>query len=133
MPLVRGSERTTPRQLRRVKLLFDQNVSHKLVKLLAVEYPHSTHVRDVGLGRATDRQVWDFARQQGFTIVSKDTDFRDRSVVDGPPPKVIWLDVHNAGTAAIESLLRERLDFVKKLDGDPETSLLILSIAAAGR
>jgi hypothetical protein len=45
-------------------------------------------------------------RAQGLLIVSKDTDFRERSYVEGFPPKIIWLDVGNAGTAAIAELLR---------------------------
>lgn len=93
-----------------MKLLFDQNVSHKLVGMLAREFPGSLHVRDVGLRAGEDRQVWDHARKQGFVIVSKDTDFRELSYVEGFPPKTIWLDVGNAGTLAIgELLIRERV------------------------
>jgi predicted nuclease of predicted toxin-antitoxin system len=72
-----------------VKLLFDANVSHKLVRRLASEYPDSSHVREAGLGGAEDRQIWDYARANGFMIVSKDTDFRERSYVEGSPPKII--------------------------------------------
>jgi predicted nuclease of predicted toxin-antitoxin system len=75
-----------------VKLLFDQNVSHKLVGMLAREFPGSLHVRDVGLRAAEDRQVWDHARLRGVVIVSKDTDFRELSYVEGFPPKTIRLD-----------------------------------------
>jgi len=60
--------------------------------------------------RGTDAQkIWHFGREQGFAIVSKDTDFRERSFVEGFPPKIIWLDVGNAGTPVIVDLLqRER-------------------------
>jgi predicted nuclease of predicted toxin-antitoxin system len=81
-----------------VKLLFDQNVSHTLVGSLANEFPGSAHVRDVGLGRAEDEQIWTYARTHGLAIVSKDTDFRERSYVEGFPPKIIWLDVGNAAS-----------------------------------
>jgi predicted nuclease of predicted toxin-antitoxin system len=47
----------------------------------------------VNLLGADDQQIWEYARAQGLIIVSKDTDFRERSFVDGHPPKVIWLDV----------------------------------------
>ena len=89
-----------------MKLLFDENLSHKLGGRLANEYPGSTHVRNVGLRGAQDGHVWVHARADAFVIVSKDTDFRDRSYVEGFPPKVIWLDVGNAGTTAITELLR---------------------------
>ncbi len=64
----------------------------------------------------------------GLVIVSKDTDFRERSYVEGFPPKVIWLDVGNAGTAAIAELLRHERQRIEHFEKQEETSLLILSI-----
>lgn len=110
-----------------MKLLFDENLSPKLARMLATEYPGSTHVREVGLRGAEDWQIWDYGRAQGFAIISKDADFRERSFVEGFPPKVIWLDVGNAGTTMIAGLLRRerrRIEAFEKLD---ETSFLILS------
>lgn len=86
-----------------MKLLFDENVSHRLPESLANEFPDSAHVRTAGLRGADDRQIWDYARDQGFAIVSKDTDFRERSYVDGAPPKVVWLDVGNAGARRLSN------------------------------
>jgi predicted nuclease of predicted toxin-antitoxin system len=111
-----------------VKLLFDANVSPSLVGHLASEYPGSTHVRNVGLRSAEDARIWDYARTEGFAIVSKDTDFRERSYVEGFPPKVIWLDVGNAGTPAITNLLRRERERVNRFETQMDTSLLILSI-----
>lgn len=62
-----------------MKLLFDQNLSHRLARALADLFPDSLHVRDVGLRAADDPVVWDYARQRGFVIVSKDADFHQRS------------------------------------------------------
>ena len=76
-----------------MKFLFDENVSPTLVGILAREFPNCTHIRDIGLRGAEDGQIWDHARAQDFMIVSKDTDFRERSYVEGFPPKTIWLDV----------------------------------------
>jgi len=111
-----------------VKLLFDENVSHRLPESLANEFPDSTHVRIAGLRGADDRRIWDYARDQGFAIVSKDTDFRERSYVDGAPPKVVWLDVGNAGTEAIERLLRHERERVERFAASEESSFLILSL-----
>lgn len=97
----------------------------------ASEYPDSTHVRDVGLRSAEDQQIWDYARTQGFAVVSKDTDFRERSYVQGFPPKVIWLDVGNAGTTAIAEVLRGQRRRVEHFERQEDTSLLILSIGAS--
>ena len=113
-----------------MKLLFDENVSHKLVGILAPEFPGSAHVRDVGLRAAGDGQIWDHARTRGLMIVSKDTDFRERSYVEGFPPKTNWLDVGNAGTVAIAELLRRERGRIDRFEKQEEASLLILSIGS---
>jgi predicted nuclease of predicted toxin-antitoxin system len=111
-----------------VKLLFDANLSPVLVGRLRAEYPHSLHVRDVGLRNGSDAEIWEYARGNGFVITSKDTDFRERSFVEGSPPKVIWLDVGNAGTREIELLLRRERQRIEQFVQAPDVSLLILSI-----
>jgi len=111
-----------------VKLLFDENLSPRLPQALANEYPGSVHVRSVGLCGADDQQIWDYGRAQGFAIVSKDTDFRERSFVQGFPPKLIWLDVGNAGTAVTADLLRRERQRVEAFEKQDEASFLILSL-----
>jgi len=49
-----------------MRLLFDQNLSHLLVKLLLEEFPGSVHVRDLGLAAAADTVVWQYAMENGF-------------------------------------------------------------------
>lgn len=110
-----------------MKLLFDENLSHRLVVALASAHPSSAHVRSVGLLGVSDSAVWDYAREFGFAIVSKDNDFRQRSFFDGAPPKVIWLDVGNAGTDTIVELLRDSESQIGVFEQDAEASLLILS------
>jgi predicted nuclease of predicted toxin-antitoxin system len=109
-----------------VKLLFDENLSRKLVIALRDEYPDSAHVLDLGLGNTPDSKIWNRAKEQGFVIVSKDDDFRQRSFVAGAPPKVVWLQVGNAGTRAIAELLRREHDRITKFEAEAESSLLIV-------
>jgi predicted nuclease of predicted toxin-antitoxin system len=71
-----------------MRLLFDQNLSPRLPRLLADLYPNSTHVREVGLRDASDVEIWEYAKQNGFVIVSKDSDFQQRSLLHGHPPKI---------------------------------------------
>lgn len=89
-----------------MKLLFDQNISYKLVNRLADIYPGSKHVRQVGLGESDDLAVWDYAKGNDFVIVSKDEDFHQRSFLAGSPPKVVWLRLGNCTTQDIEDALR---------------------------
>lgn len=114
-----------------MKLLFDENLSPKLASDLSRDYPESAHVRSAGLRGAEDRSIWDFARSHGFAIVSKDTDFRERSFVAGFPPKIVWLDAGNAGTAAIAALLRRERQRIERFNSEAEASLLILSVGAS--
>lgn len=111
-----------------MKLLFDENLSPKLVGLMESEFPMSAHVYDLGFRGAADQRIWDHARENGFTIVSKDDDFRQRSFVHGAPPKVVWLRVGNAGTAAIAALLREQAARLSEFEGEDESALLIVSM-----
>ena len=55
--------------------MFDQNLPHRFVRKFAGIFPGSKHVKDVSLETASDRKVWDYARNGGFTVVSKDADF----------------------------------------------------------
>jgi len=114
-----------------VKLLFDANLSPALVARLNSEYPGSTHVRDVGLRAGSDAQIWEHAKANEFAIVSKDTDFRERSFVEGFPPKVIWLDVGNAGSTQIAVLLQTEQPRVEAFGKSTAASVLILSLGTS--
>jgi predicted nuclease of predicted toxin-antitoxin system len=110
-----------------VKLLFDQNLSPRLLSAVGDLYPGSVHVRDAGLREATDAAVWRYAEEGGFTIVSKDSDFRQRSFLHGYPPKVVWIRRGNCSTDEIASLLREHADGVERFLADPDAAFLALS------
>ena len=109
-----------------MKLLFDENLSPKLTKLLSDVYPDSTHVRDVGLARADDDVVWEYAAKRGFAIVSKDADFHQRSFVHGHPPKVVWIRRGNCSTVEIERILREHEVETAAFECDPNGAFLEL-------
>jgi predicted nuclease of predicted toxin-antitoxin system len=89
-----------------VKLLLDENLSFRLVALLADAFPGTTHVRDVGLSGAPDDAVWAHARAHGMAVASKDADFHDRARLHGPPPRLVWIRRGNCSTRDVEALLR---------------------------
>ena len=109
-----------------MRLLFDQNLSPHLRDMLADLYPGSIHVRDVELQSADDVDIWEYAAQQGLTIVSKDSDFRQRSFLFGHPPKVIWLRRGNCSTTEIETILRNHYDDIVAFDEDDVGSFFAL-------
>ena len=110
-----------------MKLLFDQNLSHRLVSVLASAYPDSVHVLNVGLGAADDQAVWTYARENGLTIVSKESDFQQRALLYGHPPKVIWVRLGNCTTAAVATLLRALHSDVLAFEADATAAFLVLS------
>jgi predicted nuclease of predicted toxin-antitoxin system len=110
-----------------MRLLFDQNLSPELARRLADLFPGSTHVQMEGLGCASDDQVWEHARLHGLTIVTKDADFNNLSVMRGSPPKVIWLLLGNCTTAQVEAAFRAHLAEIEAFDGDHSLGTLALS------
>lgn len=103
-----------------MKILVDQNISFRLVNRVADTFPEIKQVRELGLENATDREIWEFARREGFTILTFDVDFFNYSVVWGFPPKVIWLHASNQTTAHVEFLLRKNsvaiVNFIEDAD-----------------
>lgn len=109
-----------------VKLLFDQNLSPKLVKRLADLYPNSNHLDLLGLGTADDTLVWSYSKDNGFVVVTKDADFADLSVLRGFPPKVLWIRRDNCSTEDIENLLRDHSPEIEDLAADSTSGILTL-------
>jgi predicted nuclease of predicted toxin-antitoxin system len=109
-----------------MKLLFDQNLSPRLVNMLADLYPQSSHVSLVELDEVVDRDVWVFAQKYDFTIVSKDADFGDLSLLYGFPPKVIWIRRGNCSTKSIEQILRQNHPAIQSLQENPNSGILAL-------
>jgi predicted nuclease of predicted toxin-antitoxin system len=102
-----------------VKLLFDQNLSFRLVEAVEDLFPDSSQVRLLGLDQATDREIWSYAGKHGFVIVTKDSDFHEYCQLYGSPPKVIWIKFGNASTATVEARLRKHAKEVQETLDQP--------------
>ena len=103
-----------------MKLLFDQNLSHRLPARLGDLFPDSAHVRSASLEHADDQQIWEFAKANGFAIVSQDADFAERSRLYGAPPKVVWLRCGNQTPQQVERILRGHFEFIRELIQNPQ-------------
>ena len=109
-----------------MKLLFDQNLAPALTARLADVFPQSIHVRDAGLERADDSQVWHYALEHGLAIVTKDSDFQERSQIATVAPQIVWIRRGNCSTADIEALLRGHAARISALAGERAQAFLIL-------
>lgn len=110
-----------------MKLLFDENLSPKLPNILSSQFPGSLHVRDCGLKGFPDEAIWDYARNHDFIIVSKDSDFYQRSILYGHPPKLVWLCIGNCTRAELVALIDSFQEEIQRFVADPLESVLALS------
>jgi predicted nuclease of predicted toxin-antitoxin system len=90
-----------------LKLLFDQNISFRVAARLKSEFPSCAQVRELALEDKSDREIWEYAKKEGFTIVTFDADFFDLVTLYGHPPKVVWLRVGNTSTENLITVLQK--------------------------
>ena len=109
-----------------MKLLFDENLSPKLPRLMSASFSDSQHVRELALKGRTDEEIWASAKTNGFAIISKDKDFYQRALLYGAPPKFIWLCIGNCTRGDLLSLIQRHEQNILAFDASPE-SVLILS------
>ena len=111
-----------------MKLLFDANLSPKLVGRLAELFPDSVHVFETGLARYTsDASIWEYSQANGFTIVTADSDFLDLASSRGAPPKVVRIENCNYRTSRVEELLRRHAIVIAKLEHSSRAVLVLRS------
>jgi predicted nuclease of predicted toxin-antitoxin system len=101
-------------------LLFDQNISYRIVSKLSDFYPACRQVCELGLSNAEDIDIWDYARKNNYAIVTFDADFYDISLINGCPPKIIWLRTGNLATNQIADLLIQRRQQIVEFYSHPE-------------
>lgn len=109
-----------------MKLLFDANLSFRLLEVLKNLFPEMKHVRDLGLEAAGDEVIWSYALKNNFVIVSKDSDFRHWSFFHGAPPKVISIKRGELSTDQCATLLRGAATRIEVFITDPNESFLVL-------
>ena len=110
-----------------MKLLFDENLSRRLVARLSDLFPASSHVVLEGLLQNPDVVVWEHAKARGFTIVTADADFYELSMTFGPPPKVIWLRGCDYPTGVAEGLIRDQAIRIAEFFQNEDQGVLVLT------
>ena len=100
-----------------MKLLLDENISYRLVRVLDQVFPGTAHVTDIP-GLKGDRAIWEHAKDHGYTLVTFDTDFVQLAALRGAPPKVLLLTLRNPRHTAIASLLVLRKEQIERFAAD---------------
>jgi predicted nuclease of predicted toxin-antitoxin system len=101
-----------------MRFLFDQNISHRILKNLPGEFLDSTSVKKAGLINATDREIWEFAKKNNYIIVTQDSDFNELNSLLGFPPKIIWIRSGNLKTNEILKILVDHIVDIEKFASD---------------
>ena len=109
-----------------MKLLLDQNLSFRFLDQISARFPGSTQTRVAGLEKASDSQIWEYAKQNDLTIVTKDMDFYELALARGVPPKIVWLRCGNVSNRYLLALLVTQADTIKAFIGDAESICLEL-------
>jgi len=97
-----------------MKLLLDENLSRRIVPFLQAAFPGSSQVVLLGLESASDIEIWQYAQANDFVIVSRDSDFQERSLVAGHPPQVVWLKIPNRSKTVVLNILLEHHAEIEK-------------------
>ena len=112
-----------------MKLLFDQNISFRITKKLTDLFPDCKHVSDCGLMDCDDQEIWEYAQKKDYTIVTFDSDFYDISVINGHPPKIIWIRTGNLIKNEIAQLkIRNKNTIENFIDSDDFKDISCLEI-----
>ena len=109
-----------------MKLLLDHNLSPKLVERLGEVYGEVIHVEKLGMDEGSDTLIWDYPKTHGYTIVTKDKDFYQRSTLLGAPPKIIHLTLGNSSVRRTAEAMLNRKGHVLDFLGHPTKPYLLL-------
>lgn len=109
-----------------MKLLLDENLSDRIIAKIIDLYPSSEHVKTLGLNNTDDVIIWEYAKLNDFVIVSKDSDFHQRSLLYGHPPKFIFLRIGNSPTSKIVQILRDNFSIINQFAESEQESILVL-------
>ena len=109
-----------------MRLLIDENISPRVNSVISDLFPNSQHVSDLALQSASDQKIWNYAKINNFSILTKDSDFHHKSSLLGSPPKVIWITSGNCSTNDIINLIIRYQEKIKEFINDSETDVLIL-------
>lgn len=107
-----------------MKLLFDQNISQRIIKLLEADFLACDQIRRLKLENKSDKEIWTFAGQNNFVVVTFDADFYEFSNLYGYPPKIIWLRVGNNTTYEIAEVLIMKKQLINDFIEQDEFSCL---------
>jgi predicted nuclease of predicted toxin-antitoxin system len=96
-----------------MKVLIDQNISHRILTFIQNDLYNFEHVRNVGLKDANDYEIFMYARNNNFdSILTLDEDFQFLLLTQNQPPKIIWIKVGNCPTKILAELINNNSSII---------------------
>ena len=111
-----------------MKLLVDENISHRIIKIIDTHFPGSAHVTSIKEGRITDLDIWNYAKKHDFVIVTYDEDFYEWQQLKNSPPYIVWLRFGNAPTRFIAEKLIRHKNNILRMVSNKKKNILVLEI-----
>ena len=101
------------------------NISWRLCSFLKEHLCESTHVNKTELiPPAKDSEIWKYAKEHGYTIMTQDSDFLNFIDTKGYPPKVVLLKTGNITRKQMEEILLKAKQSILDLHSFEEYGLL---------
>ena len=116
-----------------MKFICDVHMPIRLSKFLATQGAESIHVNQVLNGSSTpDTVISQYADQNDYIVITKDTDFRNAYLLKKTPRKLIRVCLGNISNDRLIELFRNQLALIKRLaledsfylEINPDTTLI---------
>ncbi|NJO00592.1 MAG: DUF5615 family PIN-like protein [Bacteroidia bacterium] len=107
-----------------MKLLLDQNISYRIIKLLHEFYPEMSQIGRLGMAQTDDAMVWQYARTHNYILVTFDAYFHERNLISGYPIKIIWLQCQDTSTNNVVRILKDNYAAIKSFYEDENHTCL---------
>ena len=100
-----------------MKLLLDANLSWRLTPLLSEQFGECIHVNQTILPKpAKDSEIWNYARANGYIIITQDSDFLNFFETKGYPPKIILLRIGNMDSKKTREILVQAKPVIEDME-----------------
>ena len=108
-----------------MKLLLDANISWRLCAFLTENFGECAHINKIDMPYpAKDSEIWQYAKDHEYIIVTQDTDFLHFLEIKGYPPKLILLKTGNTSRKQMEMILLQAKPSIFELYNTEEYGLL---------
>lgn len=98
-----------------MRLLVDAQLPPALARWLVSKGHDAVHVFDIEFHRSRDEEIWKFALDNDFILVTKDEDFSSRVWIDRASVGLIWVTIGNCSNRTLIGVFEEKLAAIERI------------------